>query len=58
MQADGRSEPPVEEEPLEETVARGSSGATPFLVLGSVAATIWAVVAVVAGGVFLLWWLL
>jgi hypothetical protein len=46
------------EEPLDEKVARGRSGATPFLALGGVAFTIWAVVAVVAGGVLLLWWLL
>ncbi len=47
----------MEEEPLDEKVARGRSGAAPFLLLGSVAITIWAFVAVVAGGVLLLWWL-
>jgi hypothetical protein len=52
-------EPPVEpEQPVEETVARGESGATPFFLLGSVAAAIWTVAAAVAGGVLLLWWLL
>jgi len=46
------------EEPLEEKVARGRSAATPVLVIGSLAATIWALVAVLACGALLLWWLL
>jgi hypothetical protein len=39
-------------------VARGRSTRTPFLVLGSVAATVWAVAALIAGVALLLWWLL
>jgi hypothetical protein len=45
------------DEPIVEEVAHGRSSATPFLVLGGVAATIWAAVVLVAGGVLLLWWL-
>jgi hypothetical protein len=39
-------------------VARGKSTRTPFLVLGSVAATVWAVAALIVGVALLLWWLL
>jgi hypothetical protein len=39
-------------------VARGRSTRTPFLVLGSVAATVWGVAALIAGIALLLWWLL
>ena len=39
-------------------VARGKSTRTPFLVLGSVAATIWMVAALVVGVALLLWWLI
>jgi hypothetical protein len=39
-------------------VTRGRSTRTPFLVLGSVAATVWAVAALIAGVALLLWWLL
>jgi hypothetical protein len=39
-------------------VARGRSTRTPFLVLGSVAATVWGVAAVIVGVALLLWWLL
>ena len=49
------------EEPREDEVrevARGRSTRTPFLVLGSVAATVWAVAALIAGVALLLWWLL
>jgi hypothetical protein len=50
--ADERREDEVRE------VARGRSSRTPFLVLGSVAATVWAVAALIAGVALLLWWLL
>ena len=36
---------------------RGRWSGTPFVLLGSVALTIWLVVAVVAGIVLLVWWL-
>ena len=39
-------------------VARGKSTRTPFLVLGSVAATVWAVAALIVGVSLVLWWLL
>jgi hypothetical protein len=39
-------------------VARGRSTRTPFVVLGSVAATVWAVAALIVGVTLLLWWLL
>jgi hypothetical protein len=39
-------------------VARGKSTRTPFLVLGSVAATVWAVAALIVGVALVLWWLL
>jgi hypothetical protein len=39
-------------------VARGKSTRTPFLVLGSVAATVWGVAALIVGIALLLWWLL
>jgi hypothetical protein len=39
-------------------VARGRSTRTPFLVLGSVAATVWGVAALIVGVALLLWWLL
>ena len=39
-------------------VARGKSARTPFLVLGSVAATLWGVAALIVGIALLLWWLL
>jgi hypothetical protein len=39
-------------------VARGRSTRTPFLVLGSVAATVWTAAALIAGVALLLWWLL
>jgi hypothetical protein len=39
-------------------VARGRSTRTPFLVLGSVAATVWGVAALIVGIALLLWWLL
>jgi hypothetical protein len=39
-------------------VARGRSTRTPFVLLGSVAATVWSVAALIAGVALLLWWLL
>lgn len=39
-------------------VARGRSTRTPFLLLGSVAVTVWGVAALIAGIALLLWWLL
>jgi hypothetical protein len=39
-------------------VARGRSPRTPFLVPGSVAATVWAAAALIIGVALLLWWLL
>ena len=46
-----------EDEPVEEAVRRGRWSGTPFVLLGSVALTIWLVVAVVAGIALLVWWL-
>ena len=43
--------------PTEKAVARGRAAGTPFVLLGSVAVTIWAVVAIVTAAVFLVWWL-
>ena len=45
------------DESVEEAVRRGKWSGTPFLLLGSVAVTIWLVVGVVAGIVLLVWWL-
>ena len=55
-------EPPTEDTPqagetVEDVVRRGRWSGTPFVLLGSVAATIWLVVAVVAGVALLVWWL-
>jgi hypothetical protein len=41
----------------EEVVARGRAARTPFVLLGSIALTIWAVVALVAIGALAVWWL-
>ena len=41
----------------EEALIQGRSPGTPFVLLGGVALVIWAVVAIVAGGLLLLWWL-
>jgi hypothetical protein len=48
---------PRADESMEETVRRGRWSGTPFVLLGSVALTIWLVVGVVAGIVLLVWWL-
>ena len=45
------------DESVEDAVRRGKWSATPFVLLGSVALTIWLVVGVVAGIVLLVWWL-
>jgi hypothetical protein len=55
-------EPPTEDSPqagetVEDVVRRGRWSGTPFVLLGSVALTIWLVVGVVAGLVLLVWWL-
>jgi hypothetical protein len=50
-------EPSEQAGPTEEKLARGRASSTPFLLLGSVAATIWGVLALVAGAVLLVWWL-
>ena len=42
---------------MEDVVRRGRWSGTPFVVLGSVAAMIWLVVALVAGLALLVWWL-
>jgi hypothetical protein len=43
--------------PTEEALTQGRSPGTPFVLLGGVALVIWSVVAIVAGGLLLLWWL-
>jgi hypothetical protein len=48
---------PLEDESVEDAVRRGRWSGTPFVLLGSVALTIWLVVALVAGIVLLVWWL-
>ena len=55
-------EAPTEDTPqagetVEDAVRRGRWSGTPFVLLGSVALTIWLVVGVVAGLVLLVWWL-
>ena len=49
------SEPPG---PTEEALTQGRSPGTPFVLLGGVALVIWTAVALVAGGLLLLWWLI
>lgn len=49
---------PREGDSVEDVVRRGRWSGTPFVALGSVAAVVWLTVALVAGGVLLLWWLL
>ncbi|MBA2295131.1 MAG: hypothetical protein H0W16_08350 [Actinobacteria bacterium] len=48
---------PAMSEPAEESVARGRASTTPFVLLGGMALVIWSIVALVAGGLLLLWWL-
>ena len=42
---------------LETELARGRRGETPFLLVGSTAVVLGAVVAVLAGALLLVWWL-
>jgi hypothetical protein len=44
--------------PTEEALAQGRSPGTPFVLLGGVALAIWTAVALVAGALLLLWWLI
>jgi len=60
--ASGRSDEPPRRslstpESAEESVARGRASTTPFVLLGGIALVIWSIVALVAGGLLLLWWL-
>jgi hypothetical protein len=48
---------PRPDESVEDAVRRGKWSGTPFVLLGSVAVTIWLVVGLVAGIVLLVWWL-
>ena len=48
---------PARDDSMEDVVRRGRWSGTPFVLLGSVAATIWLVVALVAGLALLAWWL-
>ena len=48
---------PREGESVEDVVRRGKWSGTPFALLGSVAAAIWLVVALIAGIALLVWWL-
>ena len=48
---------PVPGDSMEDVVRRGRWSGTPFVLLGGVAATIWLVVALVAGLALLAWWL-
>ena len=48
---------PMPGDSMEDVVRRGRWSGTPFVLLGSVAATIWLVVALVAGLALLVWWL-
>jgi hypothetical protein len=50
--------PPRPDEGVEQTVARGASGSTPFLVLGGVALVVWGAAAVVVLAALATWWLL
>ena len=43
--------------PTERAVVTGRRSETPFVLVGGVALVIWAVAAIVAAGVLLLWWL-
>lgn len=47
----------TETEPTEKALARGRAAGTPFVLLGSVAATIWIVLALVASAALVVWWL-
>jgi hypothetical protein len=49
--------PPAEREPAEPELARGRGWTSPFALLGSVAALVWGVAAVVIAAALLIWWL-
>jgi hypothetical protein len=51
------AEPSGPAAPTETAVARGRASGTPFVLLGGVALVIWAVVAIVAAALLLVWWL-
>jgi hypothetical protein len=42
---------------VEKRVARGRAASTPFVLLGGVAAVVWAAVAIISLAVLLTWWL-
>ncbi len=48
---------PRQDGSLEDVVRRGRWSGTPFVLLGSIAVTVWLVVGVVAGIVLVVWWL-
>ena len=50
-------EPSQSAGPTEEALTRGRAASTPFVLLGSVALTIWAVVGLVTAALLLVWWL-
>jgi hypothetical protein len=52
-----RPEPSDPAGPAERAVVTGRPAGAPFLLLGGVALAIWAVVAVLAVGLLVLWWL-
>jgi len=52
-----KTEAPDETESPEEAVARGRASTTPFVLLGGTALVIWAVVAVIAAVLLVVWWL-
>jgi hypothetical protein len=45
------------DEPVAEAARRGQWWATPFVVLGSVAAVVWLVAGLITGALLLIWWL-
>jgi hypothetical protein len=46
------------DEPVAEAARRGQWWATPFVILGSVAAVVWIVAGIITGALLLIWWLL
>lgn len=60
MVEDGQERPAGADRPgesPEEAVARGRASTTPFVLLGGTALVIWAVVALVAAVLLVVWWL-
>jgi hypothetical protein len=47
-----------QDEPVAEAARRGQWWATPFVILGSVAAVVWIVAGIITGALLLIWWLL